>query len=149
MAREPGAEDQAKFQDNEYLIAINDSACLTVKVDGVVPNQPVLSASVAIPILSGAATRTVMTTTQHLVLADATAANFGVVLPSASLVAGRSYTIKKIDVSANLVFISGSSAQTVETAAFLTLNSLGESATVISDGLKWHVTAFYSGALGV
>jgi len=148
MAREPGADDSITLKDNVWYVRINDEAPLIVKTDGIVPNQPILSASLAVPVLSASTGQTTLSDTQHFVAADATSANFGIVLPAAGTVAGRTYTVKKIDVSANSVFLSGSGTETIDSVATKELASVNETFTVISDGAHYHVISHYSGNLG-
>lgn len=149
MARNPGDEDQAGFSNNEYIIGLDDSAILVAKTDSLNAVQPVLSASVGVTVLSASTAQATLTAKQHFVLADATTANFGITLPSAATVAGRTYTVKKIDAGANTVFLSAASGETIETATEVGLDSFGESVSVMSDGVQFHITAFYSGNLGV
>ena len=145
MAREAGAEDHIKLENDVYYIAINDQARLTVKTDAVIPNQPLLSASLSVPVLSASTAQTTLTKTQHFVVADATDANFGIVLPSAAEVAGRTYTVTKVDAGANIVYLSGASTDKINGSAEIAVASVNESVSVLSDGVGWRVVAYHSG----
>jgi hypothetical protein len=75
----------------------------------------------------------------YFVKADATSASFGCVLPTAVGVAGKQYCIKKVDVTANAVIVSGTAAETIDGAATSSLASQWSSITVIADGNNWLV----------
>ncbi len=150
MARQPGDEDKTGFRNDEYIITINDSLGIKISETDVVAGAPYMSASVSVPITSGTAATAAIVATQHVTLADATSAEMGLTLPSAAGVIGRSYTVKKIDASANAVLLSGAAAaETVDGAAFQTLDSQNETVTVLSDGIQWHMTNFFSASAGV
>jgi len=144
MARNPGDEDQAGFRDNEYFISIDDS--LAAKHTSTYSRfaNPILTASISLPVLSASKASATITSTQHWVYADATTAEFGLTLPSAATVAGRSYTVKKIDASANVVLLSASSGETVEGSAYVSIISANEALTVASDGVQFHAVGYFS-----
>ena len=146
MARSLDDRTGIHFRDDIYYHDINDIATLTVGASAVT----VHSASVSVRVVSGTAGNLTIGTNQHYVGADATAANCGVVLPAASGVTGRMYTIKKLDVSANLVHISGAGTDKIwstgsNPTAILNLKAQGQAYTLISDGYLWHVCGFFSG----
>lgn len=132
---------------NSYNIRINDTVDLKVTDGDVVATNPWMSASIAVSVLSASSATATLATGSHLVLADATTAEMGLTLPSAATVIGREYTVKKIDESANAVLLSGASGDSIEGAAFQTIASQNGSVTVMSDGVGWHITRFFSGAL--
>ena len=146
MARNAGSEDHVKFTNDNYFVSINDSQGLRVSTTDVVC-QPIMSASVSVLIASGTAEAGSITATNHLVLADASSAEFGLTLPAASTVIGRTYIVKKIDGSANAVLLSGSSGESVEGADFQTIAGTSGSVSVMSDGIGWHIVGFFSGVL--
>jgi hypothetical protein len=80
-------------------------------------------------------------TTETVVLADATTAAFTLTLPSAASVTPHTvFFIKKIDAAlANFVMISGSSGQTIDGLAAISLAQRGESVTIIADGTNWRI----------
>ena len=150
MARNAGEEDRAGFRSDEYLVSINDTLGIKISETDVTAAGPYMSASVSVLILSASTATATIGAAQHLVLADATAAEFGLTLPAVATVIGRSYTVKKIDGGANAILVSGSSAAaTIDGFAFKSLDSENESITVMSDGSMYHVTGFFSAALGV
>lgn len=71
------------------------------------------------------------------VLADASLTPISLTLPTAVGVAGRVYTIKKIDNSGNALSVITTSGQTIDGAASLTVTSQWVSVTVQSDGSNW------------
>jgi hypothetical protein len=79
-----------------------------------------------------------LTATDSVILADATSGAFTVTLPSAVGIAGRQYTIKKIDNSANTVTIA-SVAGNIDGAATKTLSAQWQAARVVSGGSNWYV----------
>jgi lysophospholipase L1-like esterase len=73
------------------------------------------------------------------VLADASGAVFTVTLPTAVGVAGREYTIKKIDSSANVVTVATTSSQTIDGSTTYALSAQWKYVRVQSDGTNWLV----------
>lgn len=71
--------------------------------------------------------------------ADATAGGFTLTLPTASSTAGDRFTIKKKDVTNNVIAVVGSGGELVEFATSYLLEYRGEFVTVISDGSSWYV----------
>jgi len=80
----------------------------------------------------------ILTAADSVLLADATGGAFTVALPSPSSIAGRQYTIKKIDSSANTVTIA-STAGNIDGATTKVLSSQWQAARVVSDGSNWFV----------
>jgi hypothetical protein len=78
-----------------------------------------------------------LTGTDSIIAAEATLAGFTVTLPTAVGIAGRRYTIKKIDSSANGVTIGTTSSQTIDGDTTKTLTAQHQSLTVVSDGARW------------
>lgn len=78
-----------------------------------------------------------LTTTDSIILADATAANINVTLPTASGISGRQYTVKRIDGSVNTATVVG----TIDGAANYTLSAQWKYVTVVSDGTNWMIIA--------
>ncbi len=137
MSRPLGAEDHAVFDSNEYRIVIDDSIKLRVSTSGSTDVAPVLSASTA---------TTTLDRSQKIILVDASAAEMGLTLPSAADVGGQTYIVKKIDVSANAVLLSGAAAtETIDGEVFQTVGEVSGSISVVSDGALWHVVAAFSG----
>ena len=79
------------------------------------------------------------TVADEVFLVDATAGAVTVTLPSVSRLAGKSYTIKKTDASANAVTIDGDGSETIDGAATQSLASQWDSVTVVSDGSGWYI----------
>lgn len=72
-----------------------------------------------------------------VILCNATTAAFTVTLPTAVSVAGRQYTIKKTDSSANAVTVGTTSSQTIDGSATYSLPAQYNFVTVVSDGTNW------------
>ena len=133
-----------------FYVDIGDVASVIVSSASVNSLVPIVSASVSVVVNSGSTTNVTVAPQTHFYAVDATTANTAVTLPSASLVTGRSYTIKKLDVSANFVHISGTVPDKiwhsgVNPVPFINLRTQGQAYTLISDGSTWHVIGFYSG----
>lgn len=80
-----------------------------------------------------------LTTSDCVVLANATSAAFTLTLPSASSVpTGRQYLLKKVDSSANAVTIATTSSQTIDGSTTASLASQWSKLTVVSDGSNWY-----------
>ena len=73
--------------------------------------------------------------------ANATSGAFSVTLSTAIGKAGRSYTVKKIDASANAVTVTTTSSQTIDGATSYSLAVRWKYLTVTSDGANWLITA--------
>lgn len=74
-----------------------------------------------------------------VILADATSAVITVNLPAASGKAGRLYTIKKIDASANKVTIDGNASETIDGATTKDLLAQYDVMRLVCDGANWHI----------
>lgn len=80
-----------------------------------------------------------LTSVDDTVFVDATAGAVTVTLPTAVGIAGKCYTVKKIDVSVNAVTVDGDGAETVDGAAGAGLPLQWNSVTVCSDGANWGI----------
>lgn len=79
-----------------------------------------------------------LTTSDAIVLANATSAAFTVTLPStASVPTGRRFAIKKVDSSANAVSVNTTSSQTIDGGTTYSLSTQWQSLSVVSDGTNW------------
>jgi hypothetical protein len=94
------------------------------------------------PIATALATKTAAYTLSEddsVLLANATNGPFTLTLPTAVGIAGRQYTIKKIDSASNAVTIGTTSSETIDGAATLVLTSQWAYQTVVSDGTNWFI----------
>jgi hypothetical protein len=109
---------------------------------------PVISIGGAVLVNSFAASLRTITANATLtnqdctVLGDATGGAITVTLPTAAsafdgLGAGRIYTVKKVDASANAVTLDGNGAETIDGAATAVLAAQWASVRVQSDGTNW------------
>lgn len=74
-----------------------------------------------------------------LVLANATAGNITLTLPTAASASGLRIAVKKTDASLNTVTIDGNGAETIDGAANRVLLTQYAVVTVMSDGTQWWV----------
>lgn len=77
------------------------------------------------------------TVNDSLVKADATGGAFTVTLPTAVGVAGKTYTVKRMNGGANAVTVACSAAETIDGAATYALSSQYAVVTVVSDDSNW------------
>jgi hypothetical protein len=75
--------------------------------------------------------------TDSTILGDATSAAFTLTLPTAVGIAGRIYTLKKIDSSVNAVTIDGNGAETIDGEATYSLSTQWKYVSIQSDGSNW------------
>ena len=73
----------------------------------------------------------------HEVTGDATSAAFTITLPTAVSKDGQTFTIKKIDASANAVTVGTTSSQTIDGSTTYSLPTRYKYVTVVSDGANW------------
>jgi hypothetical protein len=92
------------------------------------------------PISTAISTQTALTytitATDSVIIVDATSNNVDISLPSASGIAGRKYTIKRIDSSANTVNVIGSIDGVLSYAL-----TQWQYVAVVSDGTQWYIIA--------
>lgn len=79
-----------------------------------------------------------VTDTDSVMLCNPTSGAFTVTLPSAASIAGRQYTIKRVNTS-NAVTVAAASGQTIEGSATFVLSTGFAGITVVSDGSNWWI----------
>lgn len=84
-------------------------------------------------------TTATLTDADPVVLADATSAAFTITLPTAISRAGCTYTIKKIDGTANAVTIDANGTQTIDGSLTAAIVDPYAALTVVSDGSNWFI----------
>lgn len=80
-----------------------------------------------------------LTTSQTVVLCDATSGAITATLPAAAGNTGKRYFIKKTDSSANAVTVDGNGAETIDDTATQVLASQYDSIEIVSDGTEWWI----------
>lgn len=80
-----------------------------------------------------------ITSTDTVILADASSNGVTITLPAASSFTGYRFYIKRKDASANTVTIGRTGSDTIDGATSQTLNAQYTSATVVSDGSNWYI----------
>lgn len=80
-----------------------------------------------------------LTTSQTVVLCDASGGAITVTLPAASGNAGRHYHIKKIDSSGNAVTIEGDGSETIDGKTTQAIAVQYNSINIVCDGSEWHI----------
>ena len=78
-----------------------------------------------------------VTASDSVLTSDATAGAVTFTLPTAVGIAGRRYTFKRIDASANNTIVDGSGTETIDGAATKTLGAQWSTIVIISDGANW------------
>ncbi len=82
---------------------------------------------------------TTLTSSDTVVLCDASAGAITVTLPAAASHAGRHYYVKKIDSSANMVTIDGNADETIDGGLTAVLTVENEDVPVVCDGANWNI----------
>ena len=72
------------------------------------------------------------------ILADASGTSLTVTLPPAIDSTDRKIYVKKIDASANYVYVDGNGSETIDDAALTTIQAQYGHRLLLSDGEKWH-----------
>jgi hypothetical protein len=72
-------------------------------------------------------------------LGNATSAAFSITLPTAVGITGKTYTVKKIDSSANAVTVATTSSQTIDGTTTKPLARQYDAIAVQSDGSNWMI----------
>jgi hypothetical protein len=141
-----GGTNQTSYTTGDVLYA---SATNTLSKLGIGSTNNILSVINGIPAWTGSPLQTVsaaktntyvILTTDSVVIVDGTSNVFTTTLPTAVGVTGKTYTIKRIDLTlANVVTIGTTSSQTIDGSTTRTLNTQYEQFTVISDGSNWQI----------
>ena len=99
-----------------------------------------INGSIATALVNKTAAYT-LTASDSIVTCDASAGAFTISLPTASGIAGRQYTIKKIDSSANAITIQPYGTETIDGAATYTLSAQWKYVTIVSNGTNWLIVS--------
>ena len=91
-------------------------------------------------ITSKTATYTI-TTSDNVVLADATSAAYDIALPSAASASGYEFTVKKIDSSGNAVTVNPNSTELIDGASTYALSAQWKYVRFKSNGTAWYIIA--------
>ena len=78
-------------------------------------------------------------TTSAILFADSSGGELTIDLPAASTMNGKTLTVKKIDVSANLVILDAAGAETIDGNVDLALADQYISITLVSIGTEWFI----------
>lgn len=132
---------------NGKQIVSSSNADIVVKPNGsgkvgLGTTSPNTLLQVAGPIATAITTKTAnysISSTDSVVLCDATGGSLTVTLPSAAGISGRQYSIKRTSSGANTVTLATQSGETIDGAATRSLAAQYQSATVVSDGTNWWV----------
>lgn len=84
-------------------------------------------------------TSTTLTLTLGTALADASGGALTFTLPAASTAAGKTYTLKKIDSSANAATFDGDASETIDDATTQSVSAQYECLTIQCDGVEWWI----------
>lgn len=79
------------------------------------------------------------TTSDNVILCDATSAAFAVTLYASSGNGGRKLHIKKTDSTANAVTVDGNASETIDGGTTAVITAQYESITIVCDGSNWHI----------
>ncbi|MGK5091237.1 tail fiber domain-containing protein, partial [Deltaproteobacteria bacterium TL4] len=116
--------------------------------DNAVTTSKIVNASVTVDKLDPSARQTwnlnataktntyTLTSSDGVILANTSAGAFTINFPTASGIAGRTYTIKLVTAGNNLT-LDPANAETIDGASTRSMSSVGDLITVISDGANW------------
>jgi hypothetical protein len=121
------AGGHAKYTDAEAIAAVEGKG--TLKLGGGLTRVTVAK--------TGAYTAT---SSDHVILCDASGGSFTITLPAASGVSGIIYHIKKTDSSGNAVTVDGNASETIDGATTRIISTQYDSMMIICDGSSWHIT---------
>ena len=82
-----------------------------------------------------------ITTSDNVILGDATSAAFTIALPAAASAAGYEFTVKKIDSSGNAVTVDPNSSELIDGASTYALSAQWKYVRFKSNGTAWYVIA--------
>ncbi len=111
---------------------------LTIEVNNGTAWQALATKNDIMNISTTTASKTLVAGIHETVLVNATGGNCTITLPAAA--ARGSYTIKKIDATANTVTLTGQSGATIDGNADHILTDQYSYITVVSDGANWFIT---------
>jgi hypothetical protein len=80
-----------------------------------------------------------VTISDSIIIGDATTGAFTITLPTAVGIAGRQYTIKKIDGSSNTITIDAYDNETIDGELTQILLNEDDTITIVSDGSNWRI----------
>lgn len=103
-------------------------------------SDTVRSGSIRVPV-TATAISLLLSKDHEIIAATAGAGGITITLPTAVGIAGRRYTIKKVDSGAGVVTIDADGAQTIDGALTLGLTAQWDWVTIVSDGAGWLVIA--------
>ena len=89
--------------------------------------------------ISAVSTTYIIVDDDDVIICDATSAAFTVTLPVAADNIGKTYHIKKIDISANAITVDGNGSETIDDGATAIITTQYECITVVSDGTEWWI----------
>jgi len=123
--------------DDAYLIDDPDDDWDGEYQRGITTDSEIKAAGLIISVTSITADYTVLDT-DAIILANATAGQITVTLPTAVGIEGRVYMIKKTDTSSYKVIIEGNGTETINDEYNQELLFEGDAPQLFSDGANWH-----------
>ena len=111
---------------------------------GIGTASPNSKLNIAGPIATAIANKTAdytLTDSDSTITGDASGGAITITLPSASGIAGRIYTLKKIDSSTSTVTVATSNSETIDGASTYSLSDQWKYVSVQSDGTNWIIIA--------
>lgn len=79
------------------------------------------------------------TSTDDVLLGDASGGAFSITLPAATASAGMRLAVKKVDASANAVTIDGNASETIDGVTTKALSSQNAAYDIVCDGSAWYI----------
>ncbi len=117
--------------DRTLNVVANADASMVVNADDIQVGRLQMLANTAVNVAAGAS---------GFIAVDATGGNRVITLPTAVGIAGRTYAVKKVDVSANTVSVTPNGAETIDGVAAATVLAVQWARVLlVSDGTNWLV----------
>jgi hypothetical protein len=138
--------NKASGNTTGYLTILNQAVMLQYTASSgiwYVQSDDLPQSSISLGISHTVTTTYTMTTTDHVIMADATSAAFTITLPTAVGYSGV-YNIEAITSTTNTVTVNTTSSQTIEGASTTNLGTnasgaLYSAVTLVSDGANWRI----------
>jgi len=125
-----GDTSAGTYAETNYKLDIRGAGTLgALRVQGAISYQ-----------LSSKTADYTLTASDYVITGNAASAILSLTLPTAVGIAGRTYTLKKIDSTGNVVTVATTASQTIDGATTYPLASQWKYVTVRSDGANWLIT---------
>jgi hypothetical protein len=138
-----GATQNLNLGANNLIVDTNtlyvDSVNHRVGAGTTSPNSLLQVAGAISTVITNKTADYTVTISDSIIIGDATTGDFTITLPTAVGIAGRQYTIKKIDGSSNTITIDAYDNETIDGELTQILLNEDDTITIVSDGSNWRI----------